>query len=97
MTQNDFKGCFQTLLAIVIFICGCAFLSFIYKSCNGAIAQLYPDDDEYAVTDDYDYYHRPQCGCVSEDNFYDWIDLETAKKDGLKPCPYCKPKTEYDE
>ena len=97
MTQDDFKGCFQALLAIVIFICGLAFLSFIYKSCMGAIAQIFPDDGEYAVTDDYDYYHRSNCACVSEDNFYDWIDLETAIEEGLEPCPYCKPKTEYDE
>lgn len=97
MTLDDLKGCLQGILMIALFICGLAFLSFVYKSCSGAIAQLYPDDGEYAITDDEDYYHRPQCGCVSEDNFVDWIDLETAQEEGLEPCPYCKPLTEEDE
>ena len=90
-------GCLQIFFGVAVLICGLAFISFIYKSCSGAIAQLYPDDDEFAVTDDYDYFHRKRCGCVDEDNFSEWSDLETAQQEGLKPCPYCKPITEEDE
>lgn len=86
-------GCLKGLLIIALVIGGLALLSFVQKACSGAVAQLYPDDGEYAVTDD-DYYHRPQCGCVDEDNFVDWIDLETAKEEGLEPCSYCNPPTE---
>ena len=97
MKINDLKGCFSSILIIIFVIGVLAFMSFVYKTCSGSVAQLYPDDGEYAVTDDDDYYHRKQCGCVNEDNFADWIDLETAKEEGLQPCPYCKPPTEENE
>ena len=96
MNWNDIKGCLLSVLGFVVVIAGLAILSFIYKSCSGAIAQLFPDDGEYALTDD-DYYHRTHCGCVNEDNFSDWIDIETAIDEGIKPCPYCKPKTVNQE
>lgn len=92
--MDNIKGCFQILLALVFVIGGLALLSYVFKSCSGAVAQLYPDDGEYAVTDDYDYYHRKHCGNVSEDNFSDWVDLGTAIEEGLEPCPYCNPPTE---
>lgn len=91
--QNVF-GCLKGLLMIALVVGGLAFLSFVQKACSGALAQLNPDDGEYAITDDDDYYHRKGCGCVSEDNFVDWIDLETAKEEGLEPCSYCNPPTE---
>ena len=94
--MDKIKGCLQALLAIIVVIGGLALFSYIYKSCSGAVAQLLPDEGEYAVTDDNDYYHRKHCACVSEDNFADWIDLETAKEEGLKPCPYCKPPMEEE-
>ena len=96
MKKEDIKGCIQGILGIIVVISALAFLSYLYKGCTGAVAQLFPDDGEYAVTDD-DYYHRKHCGCVSEDNFVDWIDIETAIEEGLEPCPYCNPKTEEEE
>lgn len=86
-------GCLKGLLMVALVIGGLAFLSFVQKTCSGAVAQLYPDDGEYVVTDD-EYYHRKHCGSVDEDNFVDWIDLEIAKEEGLEPCSYCNPPTE---
>ena len=94
--MDNIKGCFQILIAIVLVICGLGMFSYVCKSCSGAVAQLYPDDGEYAITDD-DYYHRKYCGNVSEDNFADWVDLETAIEEGLEPCPFCNPPTEESE
>lgn len=93
LCKNVF-GCLKVLLIIALVIGGLVFLSFLYKSCMGTVSQVLPDDGEYAVTDDDDYYHRKGCACVSEDNFVEWIDLETAKDEGLKPCSYCEPPTE---
>jgi len=94
--MENIKGCFQNLFAVILVICGLWVLSNVYKSCSGAVAQLYPDDGEYASDDD-NYYHRKNCGCVGEDNFVDWIDLETAVEEGLEPCPYCNPPTEESD
>ena len=94
--MDNIKGCLQSLLVIVVVIGGLAFLSFVHRSCMGAVAQILPDDGEYAVTDD-DYYHRKHCSCVNEDNFADWIDVETAIDEGFKPCSYCNPPTEESE
>lgn len=94
--MDNIKGCFQILVGLVLVIGGLTLLSYVFKSCSGAVAQLYPDDGEYAVSDD-DYYHRKHCGNVSEDNFSDWVDLETAIEEGLEPCPYCNPPTEESD
>ena len=95
--MNEIKSYIQSCMFVVVAICGLAFLSYIFKSCSGVIAQLYPEDEEYAVTDDEIYYHRTRCGEVNEYNISYYIDLETAIDEGLKPCPYCKPKTINEE
>ena len=90
--MDRIKGYFQNIVVILVVIGGICLISFLHKSCVGAFIQLVPDDGEYVVTDD-DYYHRTiRCACVYEDNFVDDIDYKTAKEEGLKPCPYCKPK-----
>lgn len=93
MNTKDIKGCLYGIFTFAVCIGVLLLLSFLHRSCVGAISQILPDDGEYAVTDD-NYYHRKQCACVSEDNFADWIDLETAIEEGLRPCSYCKPPKE---
>ena len=94
--MDKIRSCLIGCLGLIVAISGLAVLSFVYRSCMGAVAQILPDDGEYAVTDD-EYYHRKHCSCVSEDNFADWIDLETAIEEGFTPCSFCHPPTEDSE
>lgn len=90
--MDEIKGCLHSIMVIIVVLGGLLLLSFLHKSCVGAFVRLVPDDGEYVVTDD-NYYHRSiRCACVYEDNYVDDIDYNTAKEEGLKPCPYCKPK-----
>lgn len=92
MIENE-KSC---LLNAIVIIGGLYLISFLYKGCVGLVVQHLPDDEEYAVTDD-DYYHRSHCACVNEYNIDCYLDYEDVVIEGVKPCPYCKPKSKNNK